>query len=77
MKLRFTRSEDDPNHCSKVVDDRSLIPAPSEDELFLTGADPLICKSKRELDSRCGMIHCKPVTTLRILTFSVEVSNYT
>ena len=50
MKLRFTRSEIDPN-LLKVVDDRPLIPAPYEDDLFLTGADPLICKSKRELDS--------------------------
>ena len=69
MKLRFTRSETDPNLYPKVVDDRPLIPAPSEDELFLTGANPLICRSKRELDSECGMINCKPVTTSRILTF--------
>ena len=69
MKLRFTRSETDPNHYPKVVDDRPLIPAPYEDDLFLTGADPLICRSKRELDSRCGIINCKPVTTSRILTF--------
>jgi len=69
MKLRFTRSETDPKHYLKVVDDRPLIPAPYEDDLFLTGADPLICRRKRELDSRCGMINCKPVTTSRILTF--------
>ena len=69
MKLRFTRSETDPDHCSKVVDDRPLIPTPSEDDQFLTGANPLICKSKRELDSRYGMVNCKPVTTSRILTF--------
>ena len=69
MKLRFTRSETDPNHYPKVVDDRPLIPAPYEDDLFLTGADPLTCRSKRELDSKCGMINCKPVTASRILTF--------
>ena len=68
MKLRFTRSETDPNHL-KVVDDRPLILAPYEDDLLLTGADPLICRSKRELDSRCAMVNCKPVTTSRILTF--------
>eukprot|EP00253_Pinus_taeda_P001979 PITA_01979 len=44
MKLRFSRSEADPNHCLKVLDDRPLIPAPSEDNLFLIGADPLICR---------------------------------
>jgi len=69
MKLRFNRSEIDPNHYLKVVDDRPLIPAPYEDDLFVTSADPLICRSKRELNSGCGMINCKPVTTLRILTF--------
>ncbi len=41
MKLRFTRSEADPNHCLKVVDDRPLILAPYEDDFFLIGADPL------------------------------------
>jgi len=60
MKLRFTRSEADPNHCFKVVD---------EDDLFLTGADPLICKSKRELDFRFGMVNCKPMTTSMELNF--------
>ena len=63
MKLRFTRSEADTNHCFKVVDDRSLILVPYEDDLFLTGADSLICKSKRELDSGFGMVNCKPMTT--------------
>ena len=63
MKLRFTRSEADPNHCLKVVDDRPLIPAPSEDDLFLTSVDPLFCRSKRELDSGCGMVNYKLVTT--------------
>ena len=52
IKLRFTRSETDPNH-PKVVDDRPLILAPYEDDLLLIGADPIICRSKRELDSRC------------------------
>lgn len=69
MKLRFTRSEVDPNHCLKVVDDRSLTLAPSEDDLFLTSAGPLICKSKRELDSGFGMVNCKPVTTSMELNF--------
>jgi len=69
MKLRFTRSEADPNHCLKVVDDRPLILAPYEDDLFLTGANPLICKIKRELNSRFGMVNCKPVTTSMELNF--------
>ena len=69
MKLRFNRSETDPNHYLKVVDDRPLILAPYEHNLFLIGADPLIFKNKRELDSGCGMINCKPMTTSRILTF--------
>ena len=69
MKLRFTRSETDPNHYPKVEDDRPLIPTPYEDDLFLIGAYPLIFRSKRELDSGCGMIKCKPMTTSRILTF--------
>jgi len=37
--------------------------------LCLTGADPLICRRQRELDSECGKINCKLVTNLRILTF--------
>jgi len=69
MKLRFTRSETDPNHYLKVVDDRLLIPAPYEDDLFMKGADPFICRSNRELDFRCGMINCNHVTTSTILTF--------
>ena len=69
IKLGFTRSETNPNHCSKVVDDRPLIPAPSKDDLFLTGTDPLTCRSKRELDSGYGMVNYKPVTTSKILTF--------
>jgi len=69
MKLRFTRSETDPNHYLKVVDDRPLISTPYEDDLFLTGPNSLICRSKRELDSKSKMINYKHVTTLRILTF--------
>lgn len=69
MKLRFTKSEGDPNHCLKVVDDRPLIPTPYENNLFLTSADPLTCRSKRELDSEYGMVNCKHMTTSRILTF--------
>ena len=68
MKLRFTRSEANPNHCLKLVDDRPLILVPYEDNLFLTGTNPLICKSKRELDSRNGMVNCKLVTTSMELT---------
>jgi len=45
------------------VDDRPLILAPYEDDLFLTGVDPLICKSKRELDFGFGMMTCNTVTT--------------
>ena len=67
--LRFTRSEADPNLCSKVVDDRPLIPAPSEDDLFLTGADPLICRSKRELDSGFEMVNNNPAITSMELKF--------
>ena len=70
MKLRFTRSETDSNHYLKVVHDGPLILAPHKDNLFLIGADPLICRSKRELDFECGMINCKLVTTSRILTFN-------
>jgi len=61
MKLRFTKSDVDPNHCLKVVDDRPLRPAPSTDDLFQTGADPLTCRTKRELDPGCAMVNCKPV----------------
>ena len=62
-------SETDPNHYPKVVDDWPLIPAPYEDNLFLTGVNPLTYRSKRELDFGCGMVSCKPVTTSRILSF--------
>jgi len=69
MKSIFTKSEADPNHCLKVVDDRPLIPTPSEDDLFLTGAYPLICRNKRELYSGFGMVNFKPVTTSMELNF--------
>jgi len=69
MKLRFTRSEANPNLCFKVVDDRPLILVPYEDDLFLTGANPLIYKHKRELDSEFGMVNSKPLTTLMELNF--------
>eukprot|EP00253_Pinus_taeda_P004561 PITA_04561 len=49
MKLGFTRSEVDPNLYFKVEDDKPLILALYVDDLFLTGADPLIQKCKREL----------------------------
>ena len=37
--------------------------------LCLTGADPLIYRRQRELDSECGKIRCKLVIATRILTF--------
>jgi hypothetical protein len=37
--------------------------------LCLTGADPLIYRRQRELDSECEKISCKLVTASRILTF--------
>eukprot|EP00253_Pinus_taeda_P026086 PITA_26086 len=49
MKLGFTRSKADPNLYFKVEDDRPLILALYVDDLFLTGADPLIHKCKRAL----------------------------
>ena len=49
MKLGFTRSEADPNLYFKVEDDKPLILVLYVDDLFLTGADPLILKCKREL----------------------------
>jgi len=69
MKLRFTRSEVDPNLCLKVVDHIPLILVTYEDDLFLAGTDHPICKSRRELDSKFGMVNCKPVTTLMELNF--------
>jgi len=45
------------------VDDRPLILETYEEDLFLTGAYSFICKSKRELDFRFGMVNYKPMTT--------------
>eukprot|EP00253_Pinus_taeda_P034813 PITA_34813 len=44
MKLGFTRSEADPNLYFKVEDDKPLILVLYVDDLFLTGAGPLIHK---------------------------------
>eukprot|EP00253_Pinus_taeda_P012149 PITA_12149 len=55
MKLGFTRSEADNNLYFKVEDDKPLIPVLYVDDLFLTGADPLIHKCKRELASEFEM----------------------
>eukprot|EP00253_Pinus_taeda_P014164 PITA_14164 len=49
MKLGFTRSGADPNLYLKVRDDKPLRLVLYVDDLFLTGADPLIHKCKREL----------------------------
>ena len=55
MKLGFTRSEADPNLYFMVKDDKPLILVLYVDDLFLTGADPLIHKCKRELASEFEM----------------------
>ena len=55
MKLRFTRSEANPNLYFKVEDDKPLILVLYVDDLFLTGANPLIHKCKRELASEFKM----------------------
>ena len=55
MKLGFSRSEVDPNLYFKVEDDKPLILVLYVDDLFLTGADPLIHKCKRELASEFEM----------------------
>eukprot|EP00253_Pinus_taeda_P029301 PITA_29301 len=55
MKLGFTRSEADPNLYFKVEDDKPLILVLYVDDLFLTGAHPLIQKCKRELGSEFEM----------------------
>eukprot|EP00253_Pinus_taeda_P003483 PITA_03483 len=55
MKLEFTRSEVDPNLYFKIEDDKPLILVLYVDDLFLTGADPLIHKCKRELASKFEM----------------------
>ena len=49
MKLGFIRSESDSNLYFKVEDGKPLILVLYVDDLFLTGADPLIHKCKREL----------------------------
>ena len=54
MKLGFTRSEVDPNLYFKVEYDKPLILVLYVDELFLTGAYPLIHKCKRGLASEFG-----------------------
>eukprot|EP00253_Pinus_taeda_P025191 PITA_25191 len=55
MKLGFTRSEAGPNLYFKVEDDKPLILVLYVDDLFLTSADPLIHKCKRELASEFEM----------------------
>eukprot|EP00253_Pinus_taeda_P006036 PITA_06036 len=55
MKLGFTRSEADPNLYFKVIDYKPLILVLYVDDLFLTGADPLIHECKRELASEFKM----------------------
>jgi len=55
MKLGFTRSEADPNLYFKVEDDKPFILVLYVDDLFLTGANPLIHKCKRELASEFEM----------------------
>ena len=55
MKLRFTRSEVDLNLYFKVENDKPLILVLYVDDLFLTSADPLIHKCKRELISEFEM----------------------
>lgn len=55
MKLGFTRSEVDPNLYFKVENDRPLILVLYVDDLFLTGAEPIIYQCKRELASEFEM----------------------
>eukprot|EP00253_Pinus_taeda_P004188 PITA_04188 len=55
MKLGFTRSEGDLNLYVKVENDKALILVMYVDDLFLTGADPLTLKCKRELASELEM----------------------
>eukprot|EP00253_Pinus_taeda_P014306 PITA_14306 len=54
-KLGFTRSEADPNLYVKVEDDKPLRLVLYVDDLFLTGAYPLIHRCKRELASEFEM----------------------
>ena len=55
MKLGFTRSNDDSNLYFKVVQGKPLILVLYVDDLFLTGADPLIHQCKRELAAEFEM----------------------
>ena len=55
MKLGFTRSEVDLNLYFKVKNDRPIILVLYVDDLFLTGANPLIHQCQRELDSEFEM----------------------
>ena len=55
MKLGFTRSNADPNLYFKVDREKPLILVIYVDNLFLTGADPLIHHSKREVASEFEM----------------------
>ena len=56
MKLGFTLSNVDPNlYFFKVDRERPLILVLYVDNLFLTGADPLIHQCKRELASEFEM----------------------
>jgi len=55
MKLGFTRNDVDPNLYFKVEKDMPLILVLLVDDLFLTGADPLIYHCKRELASELEM----------------------
>ena len=55
LKLGFTCSNDDPNLYFKVDREKPLILALYVDDLFLTGADPLIHQCKRELTTKFEM----------------------
>jgi len=55
IKLGFTRSEADLNLYFKVENDKPLILVLYVDNLFLTCAEPLIHKCKRELGSKFEM----------------------
>jgi hypothetical protein len=49
MRLEFSKSYVDPNLYYKVVNDIPMILLLYVDDLFLTGAKPLIIQCKREL----------------------------
>jgi hypothetical protein len=55
MSLGFTKSDADPNLYYKVVDGDPLILVLYVDDLFLTGAERLIVRCKRELASEFEM----------------------